>query len=119
VIEAIGHHASPLEAAVHALKDYGTLLAFGVPDDTHYAFPFRAFFRKHATLIAGAATDRARALEDAYAYLKQHKDLLAPYLTHTFPVTQAQQAFERAAHPSRDRLKVALVVPDDQPEPAR
>ncbi len=59
VVEAVGHHAGPLEAAVGALADGGTVLAFGVPDESHYAFPFTAFFRKHATLLAGAATDRA------------------------------------------------------------
>ena len=65
VVEAVGHHAGPLEAAVEALAPGGTVLAFGVPDESHYAFPFTAFFRKHATLIAGAATDRARALARA------------------------------------------------------
>ena len=67
VVEAVGHHAGPLEAAVTALAPNGTVLAFGVPDETHYAFPFMAFFRKHATLIAGAATDRAAALANAHA----------------------------------------------------
>ena len=81
VVEAVGHHAGPLEAAVEALAPHGTVLAFGVPDESHYAFPFTAFFRKHATLIAGAATDRARALADAREYLREHQALLAPYMT--------------------------------------
>jgi L-iditol 2-dehydrogenase len=115
VVEAVGHHAAPLEAAVHALADHGTLLAFGVPDDTHYAFPFRAFFRKHATLIAGAAVDRANALARAHDYLKQHKDLLDPYITDVFPIAQAQQAFERAATPARGRHKVVLTNADPEP----
>ena len=67
VVEAVGHHAGPLEAAVTALAPHGTVLAFGVPDETHYAFPFMAFFRKHATLIAGAATDRAQRARAAPA----------------------------------------------------
>ena len=93
VVEAVGHHAGPLEAAVEALAPHGTVLAFGVPDESHYAFPFTAFFRKHATLIAGAATDRARALADAREYLREHKALLAPVRD------------ERAARSSRRRRR--------------
>src|SRR4051794_6558323 len=115
VVEAVGHHAGPLEAAVGALADHGTLLAFGVPDDTHYAFPFRAFFRKHGTLIAGAAVDRAHALEQAAAYLEQHRTLLTPYITHVLPVSDAQRAFELASAPAAGRHKVVLTNGDPEP----
>lgn len=110
VVEAVGHHAGPLEAAVEALADGGTVLAFGVPDETHYAFPFTRFFRKHATLIAGAATDRAQALATAREYLRSHKDLLEPYVTNVLPVERAQDAFELAVDPVVGRLKVVLAV---------
>ena len=110
VVEAVGHHAGPLEAAVTALAPHGTVLAFGVPDDSHYAFPFTAFFRKHGTLIAGAATDRAAALARAREYLLEHRALLAPYVTTVVPVHEAQAAFETAIHPTAGRLKVVLEV---------
>ena len=86
------------------------MLAFGVPDESHYAFPFTAFFRKHGTLIAGAATDRARALASAVEYLRSHKALLAPYVTNVLAVEQAQEAFELAVDPVVGRLKVVLEV---------
>lgn len=108
VVEAVGHHAGPLEAAVTALAPHGTVLAFGVPDETHYAFPFMTFFRKHATLIAGAATNRAAALSSATTYLREHRALLEPYVTTVVPVHEAQRAFETALHPSAGRIKVVL-----------
>ena len=110
VVEAIGHHAGPLEAAVEALAPHGTVVAFGVPDETHYAFPFTAFFRKHATLIAGAATDRAHALAAARDYLREHRSLLSPYVTNVLEVRRAQEAFELAVDPVVGRLKVVLEV---------
>jgi threonine dehydrogenase-like Zn-dependent dehydrogenase len=108
VVEAVGHHAGPLEAAVTALAPHGTVLAFGVPDDTHYAFPFKAFFRKHATLTAGAAVDRAAALENAATYLREHRALLDTYVTTVIGVHDAQRAFETALSPSAGRIKVVL-----------
>jgi L-iditol 2-dehydrogenase len=75
-----------------------------------YAFPFTAFFRKHATLLAGAASDRALALESARAYLREHGDLLAPYVTDVLPIERAQDAFELAVSPVAGRLKVVLTV---------
>jgi threonine dehydrogenase-like Zn-dependent dehydrogenase len=110
VVEAIGHHAGPLEAAVTALAPNGTVLAFGVPDETHYAFPFMTFFRKHATLIAGAATDRAQALATARDYLREHRGLLEPYITTVVGVHDAQAAFETAFSATAGRLKVVLEV---------
>jgi threonine dehydrogenase-like Zn-dependent dehydrogenase len=110
VVDAVGHHAGPLEAAVTALAPHGTVLAFGVPDDSHYAFPFKAFFRKHATLIAGAATDRANALASAREYLLSHRALLDAYITTVVPVHEAQRAFETALSPRRGQIKTALCV---------
>ncbi len=110
VVEAVGHHAGPLEAAVDALADGGTVLAFGVPDESHYAFPFTAFFRKHATLLAGAANDRAAALAGARRYLLEHRELLEPYITDVVPIERAQEAFDVAVSPVAGRLKVVLTV---------
>jgi threonine dehydrogenase-like Zn-dependent dehydrogenase len=110
VVEAVGHHSGPLEAAVTALAPNGTVLAFGVPDETHYAFPFMAFFRKHATLISGAAIDRAQALANAREYLLAHRALLEPYITTVVGVHDAQAAFETAINPTAGRLKVVLQV---------
>jgi threonine dehydrogenase-like Zn-dependent dehydrogenase len=108
VVEAVGHQTGTLEDAVAAVAYAGTVLAFGVPDDTHYPFPFTAFFRKNATLLAGVATERRAALAAAREYLREHPDLLEPYITDVVAVEQAQSAFERAVAPTAGRLKVVL-----------
>jgi threonine dehydrogenase-like Zn-dependent dehydrogenase len=108
VVEAVGHQAATLEHAVEAVAHGGTVLAFGVPDETHYAFPFARFFRKDATLIAGVTQERRRSLEAARDYLVEHRELLDPYITDVFPVAQAQAAFELAVKPTAGRLTGVL-----------
>jgi L-iditol 2-dehydrogenase len=108
VVEAVGHQAATLGDAVEAVAHGGTVLAFGVPDETHYAFPFARFFRKDATLIAGITQDRRRSLTAARDYLVEHREMLDAYITDVFPVADAQAAFELAAKPTAGRLKVVL-----------
>jgi threonine dehydrogenase-like Zn-dependent dehydrogenase len=108
VVEAVGHQAATLEHAVEAVAPGGTVLAFGVPDDTHYAFPFARFFRKDATLMAGITRDRRRSLDVARDYLVEHRAMLDAYVTHVIPVADAQTAFELAVKPTAGRLKVVL-----------
>jgi L-iditol 2-dehydrogenase len=108
VVEAVGHQAATLEHAVEAVAHGGTVLAFGVPDDTHYAFPFARFFRKDATLLAGITRDRRRSLDVARDYLVEHRAMLEPYVTHVIPAADAQKAFELAVQPTAGRLKVVL-----------
>jgi L-iditol 2-dehydrogenase len=108
VVEAVGHQAATLEDAVEAVAHAGTVLAFGVPDETHYAFPFARFFRKDATLLAGITQDRRRSLAAARDYLVEHREMLDAYVTDVFPVAEAQAAFELAVKPTAGRLKVVL-----------
>jgi L-iditol 2-dehydrogenase len=108
VVEAVGHQAATLADAVEAVAHGGTVLAFGVPDETHYAFPFARFFRKDATLIAGITRDRRRSLTAARDYLVEHREMLDAYITDVFPVADAQAAFELAVKPTVGRLKVVL-----------
>jgi len=108
VVEAVGHQAATLADAVEAVAHGGTVLAFGVPDDSHYAFPFARFFRKDATLLGGITRDRRRSLAVARDYLVEHREMLDAYVTHVLPVADAQAAFELAAKPAVGRLKVVL-----------
>ena len=110
VVEAVGHQAATLEAAVDAVAPFGTVLAFGVPDESHYSFPFKSFFRKHVTLLAGAAEDRHNSLVIARDYLREHHDLLAPYITEVLPIGQAQEAFDRAVRPMPGQGKIVIAV---------
>jgi threonine dehydrogenase-like Zn-dependent dehydrogenase len=115
VVEAVGHQTNTLTAAVEAVAVGGTVLAFGVPDDAHYAFPFTRFFRKNATLVGGVAKQRGASLTAARAYELSERDFLNDYITDVLPVACAQEAFERAATPIAGRRKIVLSVADVDP----
>ncbi|MDA0185310.1 zinc-binding dehydrogenase [Solirubrobacter phytolaccae] len=116
VVEAVGHQTRTLTAAVDAVAVEGTVLAFGVPDDAHYALPFTRFFRKNATLIGGVAKERRSSLTAARAYLLgPARELLDAYITDVVPVTRAQEAFERAIAPTAGQRKLVLSVADVDP----
>jgi L-iditol 2-dehydrogenase len=108
VVEAVGHQGGTLDDAVQAVALGGRVLAFGVPDEQYYAFPFARFFRKNATLFGGVTEHRRRSLAVARDYLARFPELLEPYITDVFPAAEAQAAFMRAAHPAVGRLKVVL-----------
>jgi L-iditol 2-dehydrogenase len=108
VVEAVGHQAATLEDAVEAVAHGGTIFAFGVPDETHYAFPFARFFRKDGTLIGGVTQDRRRSLALARDHLVAHRELLDAYVTDVVPIARAQAAFELAVTPTAGRIKVVL-----------
>lgn len=108
VVEAVGHQAATFADAIEAVAMGGTILAFGVPTATHYAVPFNRLFRKNLSVIAGTTRDYRDWLVEAQRYLDRFPKLAEHYLTHEFPVSQAQAAYDLAAVPAPGRLKVAL-----------
>jgi threonine dehydrogenase-like Zn-dependent dehydrogenase len=111
VIEAVGHQVATVNDAIEAVRPLGRIYAFGVPDSTHYPLAFQRMFRKHVLLHGGNILQWHRFLLEAETYLVDAPKLAGDYLTHVFPVTEAQQAFETAVTPKVGRIKVALVPP--------
>jgi hypothetical protein len=46
----------------------------------------------------------------ANEFAKDHPELLAAYVTHTFGVDDVQAAFDLACRPVPDRVKIAIAV---------
>jgi L-iditol 2-dehydrogenase len=108
VIEAVGHQVATLGHAVEAAAFGGTVFYFGVPDDDCYPISIRTMLRNNLTLKSGVTLDRRRMLATAGEFARAHQGLLTDYLTHTFPVTEAQSAFELASRPTPGRVKIAI-----------
>jgi L-iditol 2-dehydrogenase len=108
VIEAVGHQVATLGHAIDAAAPGGTVLYFGVPDDDSYPINMRAMLRKNLTLRSGVTLDRRRVLDAANGFAKDHPELLAIYVTHTFGVDEVQSAFDLACRPDPRRVKIAI-----------
>ena len=102
VIEAVGHQVATLGHAVEAAAFGGTVFYFGVPDDDSYPISMRTMLRNNLTLKSGVTLDRRRVLERADAFAREHPDLLADYLTHTFGVRRGAGRV-RTGLPTRSR----------------
>lgn len=109
VVEAVGHQVATLGHAIEATAFGGTVFYFGVADDDSYPISMRTMLRNNLTLKSGVTRDRRRMLRVADDFARDHPDLLAPYVTHTFGVDDVQTAFELACRPMPERIKIAIV----------
>ncbi len=95
VIEAVGHQKATINTAIHLVKNGGTILAYGVPDEDVYPIRYGELFRKNVRLITTVtATDMPRDFELAVQYIKNGRVNVRPFVTHEFPFNRLQEAFE-------------------------
>ncbi|HEX6355199.1 zinc-dependent alcohol dehydrogenase [Actinophytocola sp.] len=111
VIDAIGHSQDVLADCVAAASPHGEIYAFGLPEE-HYVLPMRVFFRKALTLRGGVTSNWPAHLAAAEQFVLLRQDLASAYVTHSFPLTEARDAFLTALRPSAGRLKIALTLPN-------
>jgi L-iditol 2-dehydrogenase len=108
VVEAVGHQVGTLNDAIEAVGFGGHIIAFGVPDDPYYPVAFEELFRKNISMTTGTTDDWHTHLTNAWRYLEGNPWFARELVTHRFPVTEAQRAFEFATAPVKGRLKVVI-----------
>lgn len=108
VIDAIGHSQDVFADCVDAAGREGVVYAFGLPEE-HYVLPMRRFFRKNLTLRAGGTTNWPHHLAAAERFLIARRDLARTYVTHTFRLADARDAYLTALRPAAGQLKITLV----------
>lgn len=107
VIDAIGHNQDVLADCVEAARPHGEIYVFGLPEE-HYVLPMRRFFRKMLVLRAGVTTNWPAHLAAAERFLLDRRDLAPAYVTHTYPLTDARDAYLTALRPAAGRLKITI-----------
>lgn len=107
VVDAIGHNQDIVGDAIEALAPRGHLFVFGLPEE-YYVVPMRPFLRKQLTMQSGTTIDWPRFLAAGEEYVHAHPELQESYITDVFPMSRAEEAYERYGRPAVGRLKVAL-----------
>jgi L-iditol 2-dehydrogenase len=107
-IEAVGHQMETLNDCIALVRKQGTVVAFGVPDQTVYAIEFETFFRKNEHLIAAVTPDWTEYLAKARDLYFSCRDELDALVTHRFPIRDAAEAFASYEQREDGVLKVLL-----------
>jgi len=92
-VEAVGHQTDTINDCLELVKKYGTVLAFGVPDQSVYAFEYETFFRKNALLMATVTPDWQEYLVKARDFYMAHNEELSKLVTHRIPIRDVGRAF--------------------------
>lgn len=109
VIDAAGHQQSTVRDAIHAVATWGFVLGFGAADDDEYVIPYREMYERGITLSSGRTLDNwVEVLGAGRDYLVEHRADFADFITHTFPIEDAQAAYSLCAHPQKSRIKIVL-----------
>jgi 2-desacetyl-2-hydroxyethyl bacteriochlorophyllide A dehydrogenase len=107
-IEAVGHQMDILNDCFELVRKYGTVVAFGVPDQPVYAFAYEVFFRKNALLMATVTPDWKEYLPKAQDLFLENKIELSRLITHRLPMGEAAKAFGMYERHEDGIVKAAL-----------
>jgi threonine dehydrogenase-like Zn-dependent dehydrogenase len=92
-IEAVGHQMETLNDCLALVRQQGTVLVFGVPDQNVYAVEYETFFRKNAHLVACVTPKWDEYLLKARDVFLEDRKVLETLVTHRLPIREAGKAF--------------------------
>ena len=115
VVEAVGHEEQAFNLCVELCRDGGRMLYFGVPPERLHDVAWNAAFRKSLTIHMSVPDDLRPFVKMALRAIRQGRIDPSRMMTHRYPLTDVQRAFEAY----RDRRAGALKVLLDFSGPAR
>jgi threonine dehydrogenase-like Zn-dependent dehydrogenase len=93
IVEAVGHQHETINDCFRMIRQRGTILAFGVPDQQVYPIDYETFFRKNAEIVAAVTPDWSPYLHRARDVFLPHRNELKPLMTHQFSILEAGAAY--------------------------
>jgi L-iditol 2-dehydrogenase len=108
VIEAVGY-ISVLAEAMDIVRVGGRIIPFGIYAALEGKLPFYELYFKELDIInarAALPTDFSASIK----LVEEGKVVLAPFITHTYPMADLSEAIRLLMEPSDERLKVILEV---------
>lgn len=106
VIEAVGHQAQALNDAIELTRPFGQILFFGVPPHSIDGVKLHAALFKNLVITTSIHPDFERTFPLAMQWIAEGRVNLRPLITHRFPLSQIQQAYDTF----RDRIDGAQKV---------
>ncbi len=111
VIEAIGHENQQLTLCGELVKQAGRLLSFGVPPRENIEVNWNMLFRKNLTIYTSVDPDFTRDFPLAMKWISEGRIDLRPLLTHRFPLSEIQTAYETFRDKKDGAQKVLVEFP--------
>jgi threonine dehydrogenase-like Zn-dependent dehydrogenase len=94
VVEAVGHADQTLNLCTKLVRRLGRMLYFGVPPEKIDGIAWRELFFKNVTLSTSVNPDFARDFPLSMRWLAEGRIDLKPLITHRFPLSDIQTAYE-------------------------
>jgi threonine dehydrogenase-like Zn-dependent dehydrogenase len=111
VIEAVGHRDHALNLCADLCRPGGRILFFGVTAEQIDGIQWRKLFLKNLTVHNSVNPDFVRDFPLAMRWIAERRIDVSPIITHRYPLSEIQTAFETF----RDRKDGALKVFVDFP----
>ncbi|MCA9076024.1 MAG: zinc-binding dehydrogenase [Planctomycetaceae bacterium] len=111
VIEAVGHEKQQLNLCLDLATKFGRILSFGVPPETIDGLKWNAFFRKNLTIHTSVEPDFTRDFPLAMRWISEGRIDLRPLLTHRYPLSEIQTAYETFRDKKDGAQKVLVDFP--------
>lgn len=108
VVEAVGHEHHQLDLCGKLVRHAGIVLSFGVPPRTSIEVNWNTLFRKNAVIYTSVDPDFTRDFPLAMKWISEERIDLRPLLTHRFPLSEIQTAYE-TFRDKRDGAQKVLV----------
>lgn len=111
VIECVGHADQQFNLCADLCKQNGRLLFFGVPQPIINGLRFRDLFYKNVTIHTSVNPDFRKEFPLAMQWIGEGRIDVSPIITHRFPLSQLQEAFETFRDRKDGAIKVIVNFP--------
>ena len=111
VIECVGHADQQFNLCIDLCKHSGRLLCFGVPPQFINGLRWRDLFFKNVTVHTSVNPDFRRDFPLAMQWIQEGRINVSPIITHRFPLSRLQEAFELFRDRKEGAIKVIVTFP--------
>jgi len=111
VIEAVGHADQALNLCIELTRRHGRLLVFGVPTEVIDGVRWRDLFVKNLTVHTSVNPDFEVDFPLAMQWIAERRIDVKSLVTHRYPLSEIQRAFETFRDHTEGALKVLVEFP--------